>query len=64
MTEALDARLVAAAVAELDAILERHALGFVHLDRGDLIQRLERIREAALTARLILTERRHIEGAP
>jgi hypothetical protein len=64
MNETLDAQLVADAVAELDAILERHALGFVHLDRADLIQRLERIREAALTARLILTERRHLDRAP
>jgi hypothetical protein len=64
MTDALDAQLVAKAVAELDAILERHALGFVHLDRAGLIERVERIRESALAARLILTERRHIELGP
>ena len=56
----LNAQLVAQAVAELDAILERHAAGFVHLDRGGLIERLERIREAALAAKLILTEHRAI----
>ena len=64
MNDALDAEAVAEAVAQLDTILDRHALGFVHLDRVDLIQRLERIREAALTAKLILTERRHLDRAP
>jgi len=64
MNEALDAEAVADAVAQLDTILDRHALGFVHLDRVDLIHRLERIREAALTAKLILTERRHSDRAP
>ena len=56
----LNARLVAQAVAELDAILEVHAAGFVHLDRGGLIERLERIRESALAAKVLLTEHRPI----
>jgi len=45
-------------VEHLNEILERHASGFVHLDRAALIERLERIRESALAARLVLTERR------
>jgi hypothetical protein len=56
----LNARLIAQAVAELDAILEVHAAGFVHLDRGGLIERLERIRESALAAKVLLTEHRAI----
>ena len=60
MQHELNAQLVAQAVAELDAILEVHAAGFVHLDRGGLIERLERIREAALAAKLMLTEHRAI----
>jgi hypothetical protein len=56
----LNARLVTQAVAELDAILEVHAAGFVHLDRGGLIERLERIRESALAAKVLLTEHRAI----
>ena len=56
----LDAQLIADAVANLDEILERHAFAFVHLDRADLIERMERIRESALAAKLILTERRRV----
>ena len=58
MQHEVNAELIARAVAELDAILESHAAGFVHVDRAGLIERLERIREAALAARLILTEQR------
>lgn len=54
----MDPKLVEEAVSALDEILEEHALQFVHLDRAALIERLERIRECALTARIILTEQR------
>ena len=56
----MDANLIQEAVAYLDEILERHAFAFVHLDRAGLIERLERIRESALAAKLVLTEGRSI----
>jgi hypothetical protein len=52
--------LVREAVQHLDEILERHAFAFVHVDRAGLIERLERIRESALAAKLALTEGRSI----
>ena len=60
MRNELDAQLIEEAIAGLDAILDDHATGFVHLDRAALIERIERIREAALAAKLILTERRSV----
>ena len=54
----MDQKLIDEAVSALDEILEEHALRFVHLDRAALIERLERIRECALTAKIILTEQR------
>jgi hypothetical protein len=57
-TNELDAQLISEAMENLDDILERHTFGFVHLDRGALIERIQRVREAALAARLILKERR------
>lgn len=59
MAELSDA-LVAEAVAYLDELLEEHAVRFAHLERGELVERVERMREAALAARLVLTERRSI----
>jgi len=50
--------LVAEAVEYLDEILEVHAVRFAHLDRAELVERIERLREAAVSARLVLTERR------
>ena len=54
--------LVAEAVSYLDEILEEHAVRFAHLDRGELVERIERMREAAVAARLVLTERRTLSG--
>ena len=54
----LSEELVAEAVRYLDELLEQHAVRFAHLDRGELVERIERMREAAVAARLILTERR------
>ena len=54
----MDPKLIEEAVAALDEILEAHAVGFVRLDRAVLIERLERIRECAMTAKIILTEQR------
>jgi hypothetical protein len=54
----MDPKLVDEAVSALDEILEEHAFRFVHLDRAALIERLERIRESALAAKIILTEQR------
>jgi hypothetical protein len=54
----LSETLVAEAVRYLDELLEQHAVRFAHLDRGELVERIERMREAAVAARLILTERR------
>jgi hypothetical protein len=56
----LSSELVEEAVAALDEILERYAAGYVLLDRGQLIERIERIRESAVAARLILTEKRSV----
>lgn len=55
--------LVAEAVRYLDELLDEHAVRFAHLERGELVDRIERIREAALAARLVLTEGRplHLE---
>jgi hypothetical protein len=54
----LSEALVAEAVRYLDELLEQHAVRFAHLERGELVERIERMREAAVAARLILTERR------
>jgi hypothetical protein len=54
----LSEALVAEAVRYLDELLEEHAVRFAHLERGELVERIERMREAAVAARLILTERR------
>ena len=54
----LSEALVAEAVDYLDELLDEHAVRFAHLERGDLVERIERMREAALAARLVLTERR------
>lgn len=54
--------LVAEAVSYLDELLDVHAVRFAHLERGDLVERVERMREAALSARLVLTERRTLRG--
>ena len=56
----LSEELVKEAVVALDEILERYAVGYVVLDRGQLVERIERIRESALAARLILTEGRSL----
>lgn len=61
MTDLPDA-LVAEAVEYLDELLEQHAVRFAHLERGELVERIERMREAALSARLVLTERRTMRG--
>jgi hypothetical protein len=53
--------LVAEAVSYLDELLEEHAVRFAHLERGDLVERIERMREAALSARMVLTERRSLQ---
>lgn len=55
--------LIAEAVSYLDLILDEHAAGFVHLDRAELIARLDAIRAEATACRVILTERRslHLE---
>ena len=60
MQNELDAKLIGEAIAGLDEILDRHAFGFVHLDRPALIERLERIRETALATKLVLEERRRL----
>ena len=60
MPELSDA-LVAEAIGYLDEILEQHAVRFAHLERGELVERVERIREAAVAARLVLTERRPLQ---
>jgi hypothetical protein len=60
----LDETLVREAVENLDEILERHAFAFVHLDRANLIERIERIRESALAAKIVLTERRSFRLEP
>lgn len=52
--------LIAEAVEYLDELLDEHAVRFAHLERGDLVARVERMREAALSARLVLTERRSL----
>jgi hypothetical protein len=59
----LTQELITEAVGYLDLILDEHATGFVHLDRGDLIRRLDAIRADAMSCRVILTERRslHLE---
>jgi hypothetical protein len=57
---AVDAELLAGAIEQLDAILDRHTFGFVHLDRAQLIDRIERVRAAALAAKLMLTEQRPV----
>ena len=54
--------LVAEVVEYLDEVLEKQAVRFAHLDRAELVERIERIREAALSARLVLTERRTLGG--
>ena len=61
MADVTDA-LVAEAVEYLDELLEEHAVRFAHLDRAGLIERIERMREAAVSARLVLTERRTLRG--
>jgi hypothetical protein len=55
--------LITEAVTYLDLILEEHAVGYVHVERGDLIRRLDAIRTEATACRVILTERRslHLE---
>ena len=55
--------LVTEAVEYLDEILEVHAVRFAHLDRAELVERVERMREAAVSARLVLTERRTLRGS-
>lgn len=54
----LSEALIAEAVGYLDELLEKHAVRFAHLERGELVERIERMREAAVAARLVLTERR------
>ena len=54
----LSEALVAEAVRYLDELLDKHGVRFAHLERGELVERIERMREAALAARLVLTERR------
>lgn len=54
----LSEALIAEAVGYLDELLEEHAVRFAHLERGELVERIERMREAAVAARLVLTERR------
>ena len=56
----LSDELLNEAVASLDEILEKYAVGYVVLDRGQLVERIERIRESAGAAKLILTERRSL----
>jgi hypothetical protein len=60
----LDEKLIREAIEHLNDILERYAFAFVHLDRGGLIARIERIRESALAAKLILEERRSLRLEP
>jgi hypothetical protein len=57
MAEVRD-ELVREAIAYLDEVLDEHAVAYVHLDRGELIERIERIRESAVAARTVLAERR------
>ena len=54
--------LVAEVVGYLDEVLEKHAVRFAHLDRAELVERIERIREAAVAARIVLTEHRTLGG--
>jgi len=61
MQNELDAKLIGEAIAGLDEILDRHAFGFVHLDRPALIERLERIRES--TSRIARTGTSEVRGA-
>ena len=56
----VETQQLAGAIAQLDAILERDAVRFVHLDRAQLIDRIERVREAALAARMLLTNQRPV----
>lgn len=55
--------LIAEAIGYLDLILDEHASGFIHLDRAELIVRLDKIRADAMSCRIILAERRslHLE---
>jgi hypothetical protein len=57
----LSEALVTEAIGYLDELLERHAVRFAHLERGELVERIERMREAAVAARLVLTERRTLQ---
>jgi hypothetical protein len=50
------------AIGHLDEILNVHAVRFVALDRPALIERMERVRESSLAARIILAERRSLRG--
>ena len=55
--EPITESLIAEAIANLDEILEEHAVGFVSLDRGSLVERLDRVRACALAAKHILEKR-------
>jgi hypothetical protein len=56
----LDDDLLREVLDYLDEILEEDAVRFVHLERGELIDRIERIRTAAEAARYVLRERRSL----
>jgi hypothetical protein len=56
----VETRQLAGAIAQLDAILERDTVRFIQLDRAQLIDRIGRVREAALAARMLLTDQRPV----
>ena len=55
--EPISESLIAEAIENLDEILDQHAVGFVSLDRGSLVERLDRVRACATAAKHILEQR-------
>jgi hypothetical protein len=60
MREPLSDDLIREAIGYLDLILEEHAVRFVHLDRAELVERIEAIRVEATACRAILVDRRSL----
>lgn len=60
MPEPLTEDLIHEAIAYLDFILEEHTVRFVHLDRAELVERIEAVRVDAISCRAILAERKSL----